>query len=214
MIQVNNITKYFDEVKAVDNISFTIDYGESVGLIGKSGSGKTTLAKIVSRLIKPTEGNILYRGQDIYKFKKKDLKKFRQKVQIIFQDPLMSLNPKIRIKDILLEPLLIHKHIPKTQYSQYIRSLIKKVGLEYNIMDRYPHQLSGGQRQRVNIARALAVKPKLLICDEPVSSLDLPIQAKILKLLFNLRRDENLALLFISHDMSVIKVISDRVIEL
>lgn len=214
MIEVINIKKYFKNVKALDGISLKIDYGESVGVAGKSGCGKTTLARIIARLLKPTSGQVLYRGEDIFKLKKKELKKFRQKVQIIFQDPLASLNPKMRIKDIISEPLIIHRKVPKKRLRQRIRELLKKVSLETDLLDKYPHQLSGGERQRVNIARALAVEPKLLICDEPVSSLDLPIQARILKLLMELKREENLALLFISHDPAVIKVISDRIIRL
>jgi len=214
MIEIINITKKYNEVEALKPISFKIDYGESVGLVGRSGCGKTTLGKIICHLIKPSSGKILYRGEDLFKFKRKRLKAFRQKVQIIFQDPLQSLNPKMRIKDILLEPIAIHKHIEPRNRIQYIRSLLKKVDLRYENLEKYPHQLSGGERQRVNIARALAVKPKLLICDEPVSSLDLPIQAHILKLLAKLRGEENLALLFISHDPAVIKAISKKVVNL
>jgi len=214
MIEVANVTKDFGAVKVLSNISFKIDYGESVGIVGRSGCGKTTLAKIICRLIEPTGGRILYREEDISTLKKRDLKRFRQKVQIVFQDPLASLDPKIIIRDTLLEPIIIHKTVQKKYYREHVRALVKKVGLDYNILDRFPHQLSGGQRQRVNIARALATQPKLLICDEPVSSLDLPVQAHILKLFARLRREENLALLFISHDPYVIKAISDRVIKL
>jgi len=201
-------------VKALDKVSLKIDYGESVGIVGRSGCGKTTLAKIISRLIRPTSGKILYRGEDLFRLKRAALKKFRQKVQIIFQDPFASLDPKMRIKDILLEPLIIHKNVLSKYRMQRVRALLKKVGLRYDMLDKYPRQLSGGERQRVNIARALAVEPKLLICDEPVSSLDLPIQAHILKLLAQLRRQDNLAILFISHDPAVITAISDRVYRL
>lgn len=214
MIEVINLKKFFKDVKALDGISLKIDYGESVGVVGKSGCGKTTLAKIIACLLKPTSGQVLYRGEDIFKLKKKALKRFRQKVQIIFQDPLASLNPKMRIKDILSEPLIIHKKTPKNKIMQKIEELLKKVELKPDILDKYPHQLSGGERQRVNIARALSVEPKLLICDEPVSSLDLPMQARILKLLMKLKKEESLTLLFISHDPAVIKVISDRIIQL
>lgn len=214
MIEVINIKKYFKDVKALDGISFKIDYGESVGVVGKSGCGKTTLAKIIARLIKPTSGKVLYRGEDIFKLKGPALKKFRQKVQIVFQDPFASLDPKMRIKDILSEPLIIHRKVPRKRHLQRIGELLKKVDLKTDILDKYPHQLSGGERQRVNIARALSVEPKLLICDEPVSSLDLPIQARILKLLMKLKKEESLTLLFISHDPAVINVIADRIIDI
>lgn len=214
MIEVRSITKYFGDLKVLDSVSFKIDYGESIGIIGPSGCGKTTLAKIICNLIKPTQGDVLYRGEDIFKFKRRDRKIFRRKVQIVFQDPFASLDPKMLIRDTLLEPLIIHEPYLKKRHLQQVRALVKKVGLDYDMLERFPHQISGGQRQRVNIARALAVRPKLLICDEPVSSLDLPVQAHILKLLARLRKQENLALLFISHDPFVIKAISDKVIKL
>lgn len=214
MIQVINLKKYYNGVKALDGVNLKVDYGESVGIVGRSGCGKTTLAKIIARLLKPTDGKVLYRGEDIFRLKRKALRKFRQKVQIVFQDPFASLNPKMRIKDVLSEPLIIHKKVPRKRLIQKVKELLMKVELKPDLLDKYPHQLSGGERQRVNIARALSVEPKLLICDEPISSLDLPIQAHILKLLSKLKKEENLALLFISHDPAVIKVISDRVIKL
>jgi len=214
MIEVVNIKKYYGSLKVLGGINFKIDYGESVGVVGESGCGKTTLAKIIARLLEPTSGTVLYRGDDIFRMKRSRLKKFRQKVQIVFQDPYASLDPKMRIKNILIEPLIIHNTVAENRRMQKIAELLKKVELKNDILDKYPHQLSGGERQRINIARALSVEPKLLICDEPVSSLDLPIQAKILKLLIRLKKEEGLALLFISHDPAVIKLISDRVIRL
>ncbi|MFC1808019.1 ATP-binding cassette domain-containing protein [Candidatus Omnitrophota bacterium] len=214
MIEIREITKYFGEVKAVDTTSFKIDYGQSVGLVGRSGCGKTTLAKIICRLIKPSSGQVFYRGEDVWRMKRKARAKFRQKVQIVFQDPYASLNPKMRVSQILSEPLLIHKKVAKNKILQQVKKLLRKVELKPDILDQYPHKLSGGMRQRINIARALAVEPKFLICDEPVSSLDLPIQAKILKLLAKLKRDENLALLFISHNPTIIKLICDKIITL
>jgi ABC-type glutathione transport system ATPase component len=214
MIEVIGVTKHFKESEALKPVSFKLDYGEALGVVGKSGCGKTTLAKIICRLIQPSSGRVLYRGEDLFKLKKAKLKKFRQKVQIVFQDPLASLDPKMTVEQSLSEPIMIHKSYLKRVIPQNTRALVKKVGLDYSILNRYPHQISGGQRQRVNIARALATEPKLLICDEPLSSLDLPVQANILRLLLKLKREEKLALLFISHDPAVIKVISDRVVKL
>jgi len=214
MIEAINIVKDFGSIRALKRISFRIDYGEFVGIVGRSGCGKTTLAKIICRLLEPTEGEVLYRGESIFRLKRQKLKGFRQKVQIVFQDPYASLDPKMTIEKILLEPLIIHNNVIKKYRMQRIRELLKKVGLRYDLMNKYPHQLSGGERQRINIARALAVEPKLLICDEPVSSLDLVMQAQILRLLAKLRRENNLALLFISHDPYVIKAVADRVINI
>ncbi|MFH1644957.1 MAG: dipeptide/oligopeptide/nickel ABC transporter ATP-binding protein [Candidatus Omnitrophota bacterium] len=214
MIEVVDVKKSFKDIEVLKGFSFEINYGESVGIVGSSGCGKTTLAKIIARLVKPSSGKVLYRGYDIFKLKAMALKKFRQKVQIVFQDPFASLDPKMRILNTLHEPFIVHKHIRKNKRLKKIRELLKKVGLSYDILSKYPHELSGGERQRVNIARALSVEPKLLICDEPISSLDLPIQAKVLKLLAKLKKEENLALLFISHDPQVIELISDRVIRL
>jgi ABC-type oligopeptide transport system ATPase subunit len=214
MIEVIDVEKRFKDIKALRPISFSIEYGQAIGCVGPSGCGKTTLAKIICALIKPDNGKVLYRGEDVFRLKRKGLKKFRQKVQIIFQDPLASLDPKMTIMQSLIEPIIIHKRPVKIDYAYNARRLVKKVGLDFDILDRFPHQISGGQRQRVNIARALATEPKLLICDEPLSSLDLPVQAHILRLLMKLKKEENLALLFISHDPAVIKVISDKVIEL
>ena len=214
MIEVINVAKNFGKVEALKPISFKIDYGEAIGVIGKSGCGKSTLAKIICALIRPSSGKVLYRGEDIFRLKKAKLKKFRQKVQIIFQDPLASLDPKMTIEQSLAEPIMVHKSYLKRTLPQNTRALIKKVGLGYDMLSRFPHEISGGQRQRVNIARALATGPKLLICDEPLSSLDLPVQAQMLRLLLKLKKEENLALLFISHDPAVIKVLSDRVIKL
>lgn len=214
MIELIDIKKSFNGIEVLNGVSFRIEYGETVGIMGSSGCGKTTLAKIITCLIKPSSGRVLYRGDDVFRLKSKALKKFRRKVQIVFQDPFASLDPKMNILNILYEPFIVHRHIRKNKRLRRIKELIKKVGLSEDILGKYPYELSGGERQRVNIARALSVEPKLLICDEPVSSLDLPIQAKILRLLAKLKKEENLALLFISHDPQLIELISDKVIRL
>jgi ABC-type glutathione transport system ATPase component len=201
MIEVRNLTKHFGGIIAVNSVSLSILQGETVGLVGESGSGKTTLAKMILRLIEPTSGEISYQG----------ITNIRRECQIVFQDPQTSLNPRIRIGEAIAEPILIHKILPKNKITKRVLELLTLVRLPLNYTRRYPHELSGGERQRVGIARALASDPKFLVLDEPVSSLDVSIQAEILKLLRELKENLRLTYLFIAHDLSVIGYMSDRI---
>jgi len=199
-------------VKAIDGVSLNLEYGETLGLVGESGSGKTTTGKCILKLHEPTSGDILFEGSNIVNMKNSDLRAMRQKVQFIFQDPYSSLNPRMTCEDIIGEPLKVHNLISsKFEYRNKVSDLLMMVGLNPFMADRYPHELSGGQRQRIGIARALAVEPKLIICDEPVSALDVSIQAQIINLLKSLQSELNLSFLFIAHDLAVVKNICDRV---
>jgi len=216
LLQVANLTKHFvtqrGTVHAVDDVSFTIGRGETVGLVGESGCGKSTLARMIVRLVAPTSGSIHLDGEEVANAKGGALKRFRRKVQLIFQDPFASLNPRSTVGRILEEPLIAHDLGNPEDRREKVDSLLKRVGLLPEAASRYPHEFSGGQRQRIGIARALALSPELVICDEPVSALDVSIQAQILNLLSALKRETNLAYLFISHDLSVIRYIADRII--
>ncbi|MFH0771357.1 MAG: oligopeptide/dipeptide ABC transporter ATP-binding protein [Candidatus Omnitrophota bacterium] len=222
LLSVESVKKYFPVerglsrkvigyVKAVDGVTFKLDKGKVSGIVGESGCGKTTLARIVLGLLKPTAGEVFFKGQDITALAPDKTRALRRLLQIVFQDPYNSLNPRMRIKDILIEPLIVHS-IGNTKYRlDKAADLLSQVGLSAEFLNRYPHQFSGGERQRIGIARALATGPELVVCDEPVSSLDLSIQASILKLLMDLRARLNLSYLFISHDLRVIETISDNV---
>ncbi|QHP79437.1 ABC transporter ATP-binding protein [Pectobacterium odoriferum] len=199
------------KVLAVDDVSLTILPGETLGLVGESGCGKSTLSKTILRLLPPSHGQIVFDGQDITTLKESRLKALRQRVQMIFQDPYASLNPRHSIQHILETPLLVHGLGDRSQRQQAIKNIIDRVGLPQNSLSRYPHEFSGGQRQRIGIARALVVRPSLVICDEPVSALDVSIQAQILNLLVELKNEMGLSLLFISHDLAVVRYIADRV---
>ena len=216
LLEVANLTKHFvtqrGTVHAVDDVSFTIGRGETVGLVGESGCGKSTLGRMIVRLVAPTSGSVHLDGEEVGHPKGRALKKFRRKVQLIFQDPFASLNPRSTVGRILEEPLIVHDLGNHTHRREMVGSLLKRVGLRPEAASRYPHEFSGGQRQRIGIARALALSPELVVCDEPVSALDVSIQAQILNLLSALKRDTNLAYLFISHDLSVIRYIADRII--
>ena len=222
MIEIKNLRKYFPirggffnkqygEVKAVENVSFKIPEGEILGLVGESGSGKTTLGRSIIRLIEPSKGKIFYNNKNIIKFKEKEMRELRKDFQIIFQDPFASLDPRKKVFDIISQGLKIHTKMNKGEIYEKVKTIIKDVGLEEEHLNRYPHEFSGGQRQRIGIARALVLDPKFIIADEPVSALDVTIQAQILNLILELKEKYSLTILFISHDLSVINQIADRV---
>lgn len=222
LLQVKGLKKYFDinggilsrkvgEVKAVDDVSFDVYEGEVLGIVGESGCGKSTTGKSLLRLIDPTEGQVIFDGEDITSLDEEGMRKKRRDMQIIFQDPYASLNPRHKVEKILSEPLLIHGIGTKEERKKKVKEILEIVGLPGEHASRYPHQFSGGQRQRIGIARALIVNPKLIVCDEPVSALDVSIQSQILNLMEDLQEEFGLTYVFIAHDLSVVKHISDRV---
>ena len=203
--------KVTQELIAVDDVSFKLMPGETLGIVGESGCGKTTMGRAILKLHKPTAGQIIFNGEDITNYSSAQMREIRKQMQIIFQDPYSSLPPRSTVGGILSEPLEVHKIVPKSKIKDYVLDLMDKCGLRDYYYERYPHEFSGGQRQRICIARALSVNPKLVICDEPVSALDVSIQAQIINLLKKLQREMNLAYVFISHDLSVVKFISDKI---
>ena len=198
-------------VQAVSDVSFHINKGEALGLVGESGCGKTTVGKMLVNLVKPTTGKIVFDGLNLTEMKASERRRYSKDIQLIFQDPYASLNPRKRIGDIIAEPIIVNKILPKDQVEERVNDLLERVGLANYMRNRYPHEFSGGQRQRVGIARALAVNPKLIVCDEPVSALDVSIQAQVLNLLDELKEQFGLTYLFIAHGLNVVKHVSDRV---
>ena len=222
LIEINNLKKYFPiksglfnkkigDVKAVEKINFTIKKGDVLGLVGESGSGKTTLGRSILRLIEPSEGKIIFENIDITSLPEKEMRKFRKDMQIIFQDPFASLDPRKRVVNIIGQGLKIHTNLKKNEIKETVLNLLEQVDLQAEHLTRYPHEFSGGQRQRIGIARAIALKPKFIVADEPVSALDVSIQAQILNLLLDLKEQYLLTMLFISHDLSVVKYVADKV---
>lgn len=206
------LKKRIGDIKAVDGISFKITRGTTMGLVGESGSGKTTTGSAILRIETPTAGRIFFDGEDVTDFTKKEIRKLRRRMQMIFQDPFGSLDPRMKVRDIVGEPLVVHKLTEnRADYRSQVAELLQIVGLEPSWGDRYPHEFSGGQRQRIGVARALAVKPAFIVCDEPVSALDVSIQAQIINLLEDLQEQFDLTFLFIAHDLAVVRHISDEI---
>ena len=223
LVEIRSLTKVFPhgesvfggkargEVRAVEDVSLDIRAGETLGLVGESGSGKSTLGRLILRLIEPTSGSVQFEGRDLLAASRGDMRGLRRDMQIIFQDPFASLDPRFRVEDVIAEPLIIHGGCAKVDIRARVAELLRAVGLDESARTRYPHEFSGGQRQRIGIARALALRPKFMVCDEPVSALDVSVGAQIVNLLAQLQRDFGLTYLFISHSMPVVRYLSTRI---
>ncbi|MEG1895424.1 MAG: ATP-binding cassette domain-containing protein [Oscillospiraceae bacterium] len=217
ILKVENLKKYFKTAKgqlhAVDDVSFSINKGETLGVVGESGCGKSTLGRCIIHLLSATEGKIFFEGKDVTNLEGEELKHSRKDMQMIFQDPFSSINPRMTVKDIIMEPMIIHKMHDgdKAKQEKEVMAIMETVGLAQRLADSYPHELDGGRRQRIGIARALALEPKFIVCDEPVSALDVSIQAQILNLMQDLQEQRGLTYIFITHDLSVVKHISDNI---
>ena len=223
LIEVRNLTKIFDlsesafgtsrtgQVRAVDDVSLDIQPGETLGLVGESGSGKSTLGRLILRLIEPTSGSIHFDGNNLISASSSELRRLRRHMQIIFQDPFASLDPRFRVQDVIAEPLIVHDNLTREARRQRVTELLRAVGMDPSAMPRYPHEFSGGQRQRIGIARALALRPKFIVADEPVSALDVSVGAQIVNLLQKLQTEFGLTYLFISHSMPVVRYLSTRI---
>jgi ABC-type oligopeptide transport system ATPase subunit len=213
LVEIRDLTKVFSaHVRAVDDVSLDIQAGETLGLVGESGSGKSTLGRLILRLIEPTKGSIHFQGRNLLTASSGEMRRVRRDLQIIFQDPFASLDPRFRVEDVIAEPLIIHgENGSKLNLKQRVSELLRAVGLDESARLRYPHEFSGGQRQRIGIARALALRPKFIVCDEPVSALDVSVGAQIINLLAELQRDFGLTYLFISHSMPVVRYLATRI---
>jgi ABC-type glutathione transport system ATPase component len=211
LLEIRDLTKQFGAHTAVDHVSLDVHEGETLGLVGESGCGKTTLGRMVLRLIKPTSGSVRFDGSDVLAASSSDMRKLRRDMQIVFQDPFGSLNPRMRIAEIVSEPLVIHESLTSDALRQRAAAMLKAVGLDESALNRYPHEFSGGQRQRICIARALMLKPRFIVADEPVSALDVSVGAQIVNLLAQLQRDFKLTYLFISHSMPIVRYLSTRI---